>query len=140
MSHKCPTKVLSDFFVRHLPTSPFFKLACLKSVVSFSPRTKYFHLWNTYFGRAAWYSFQKNRTSVAPKLNASSWIFSLFLGLTFEVLQTEVTMLGSHLHWTTVCTGWQHLEGIPANHLLCFPFKSGAIQCPTLIAIARGTL
>ena len=49
-------------------------------------------------------------------------------------------MLGSYLHWTTVCTGWQHLEGIPANHLICFPFKSRDIQCPTLISIARGTL
>ena len=77
MSHKCPIKVISDFFIRHLPTSLFFKLACLTSVVRFFPKTKYFHLWNTYFGRATWYSFQKNRTSVAPKPNASSWIFSL---------------------------------------------------------------
>ena len=94
MSQKCPTKVLSGFFVIHLPTSPFFKLACLTSVVRFFPRTKYFHLWNTYFGRAAWYSFQKTSNLCCSKTKCFLLdIFPCLLGLLLNLFKQKLQCL-----------------------------------------------
>ena len=111
MSQKCPTKVLSGFLVRHLPTSPFFKLVCFTSVVRFFPRTKYFHLWNTYFVRAAWYSFQ---TTIQPLLLQNQMLPPVYFSLFPPPLL--LPLLIALQHYFTEALTIIHNEETQSNH------------------------
>ena len=134
MSYKCSTKVLSIVFVRHLPTSPFFKLACLTSVVSFFPRTKYFHLWNTYFVRAAWYSFQKQSNLCCSKTKCFLlYIFPCFLGLLLNFFKQKLQCLAPICMLTQCVQVGNTLKAYQRITLSFSPSRVGIFNVPHLL-------
>ena len=122
------------FFVRHLPTSPFFKLACLKSVVRFFPRTKYFYLWNTYFRRAVWYSFQNKSNFCCSRTKCFLLdIFACFLGLLLNFFKQKLQCLAH------ICIGPQcvkvgnTLKAYQRITLSVSPSRLGIFNVPHLL-------